>query len=246
MVLEKIEQVAPSTITVLIEGETGVGKELVARAIHRLSPRHDQPLIKVNCAALPPNLIEAELFGYERGAFTGASQAHKGYFEMADGGTLFLDEIGELPLELQPKLLGVLQSGELERLGGHGPIRVNIRIITATNRNLHKEVKQNRFRQDLYYRLNVFPIIVPPLRDRKEDIPLLVNVLVNQFARVLGKQIDQVPEAVMKQLLRYDWPGNVRELENIIKRAVITTSGSQLQLEVPLTDQRSTTPPLIP
>ncbi len=237
-VVEKIEQVAPATTTVLIEGETGVGKELVARAIHRLSPRHDRPLIKVNCAALPPTLIEAELFGYEKGAFTGASKMHKGYFEMAHGGTLLLDEIGELPLELQPKLLEVLQTGEFERIGGDRPLQVDVRVIAATNRKLAEEVKQGRFRKDLYYRLNVYAITVPPLRQRREDIPLLVISLVNTFARALDKPIARIPQAVMDQLLAYDWPGNIRELENILKRAVLMTSGDQLQLGFPLADNR--------
>ncbi|MFO1434655.1 MAG: sigma 54-interacting transcriptional regulator [Candidatus Competibacteraceae bacterium] len=237
-VQEKIEQVAPSTLTVLIEGETGVGKELVVRAIHRRSSRRDRPLIKVNCAALPPTLIEAELFGYEKGAFTGAGKTHKGYFELAHGGTLLLDEIGELPLELQPKLLEFLQTGEFERIGGERPRQVDVRVITATNRKLAEEVKHGRFRQDLYYRLNVYTITVPPLRQRREDIPLLATSLVKTFARMLDKPIARIPQAIMDQFLQYDWPGNIRELENVLKRAVLTTSGDQLQLNFPLVDSR--------
>jgi PAS domain S-box-containing protein len=245
-VLAKIEQVAPSSTTVLIQGETGVGKELVARAVHRLSDRHDRPLIKVNCAALPPTLIEAELFGYEKGAFTGADRRHKGYFEIADGGSLFLDEIGELPLSLQPKLLEVLQSGEIERIGGDRRFRVDVRIIAATNRRLQDEVRQGRFREDLYFRLNAYPITVPPLRQRKDDIPLLVNAFVNRFAEALGKRIERVPQAVMARLLAHDWPGNVRELENVIRRALLATSGNELHLETPLAEDGPEVVPHLP
>ena len=208
---------------VLIEGETGVGKELVARALHNNSPRSDKPLIKVNCAALPENLIESELFGHEKGAFTGADKIHKGRFELADGGTLFLDEIGELPLALQAKLLRALQEGEIERIGSHKTIRVDVRIIAATNRELIKEVEKGNFRNDLFYRLNVFPITVAPLRQRQDDIPLFVNTFITQFSKKQGKHITSIPQAVLDQLLQYNWPGNVRELQNVLERAVIIT-----------------------
>jgi transcriptional regulator with GAF, ATPase, and Fis domain len=229
-----VEQVAPLDTTVFIEGETGVGKELFARAIHRNSARKNRPLIKVNCATLPATLIEAELFGHEKGAFTGAMRTRRGRFELADGGTLFLDEVGELPLELQGKLLRVLQEGELERLGGDQTIRVDVRLIAATNRRLKEEVEQGRFREDLFYRLHVYPITVPSLRQRKEDLPLLVNAFVQRFARNQGKRIDQIPQPVMEELERYDWPGNVRELENVIEHAVITSRDKKLRLAAKL------------
>ena len=229
-VLHKIEQVASLDTPVLIEGETGVGKELVARAIHNLSPRKNRPLVKINCAALPPNLIEAELFGYEKGAFTGAIKARRGRFELADGGTLFLDEIGELPRELQPKLLRVLQGGELERIGSETSVKVDVRIVAATNRHLREAIKQNQFREDLFYRLYVYPITVPPLRQRKEDIPLLAKAFIDKCAKTQGKRIETVQQSVMDQLLHYDWPGNVRELENVIERAVIVATGKALRL----------------
>ncbi len=231
----KIEQIAPTDITVLILGETGTGKELVARALHSASHRKERPMVKVNCAALPANLIENELFGHEKGAFTNAQARQVGRFELADGNTLFLDEIGELPLEAQSKLLRVLQEGEFERLGSSRTIKVDVRIIAATNRNLEEEVKRGRFRQDLWYRLNVFPITVPPLRQRKEDIPLLVNGLVNKFSRKLGKTITRIPIDVMNILQGYHWPGNVRELENIIERAAVNTQGVSLELMDTLT-----------
>jgi len=215
--------VAVHDTVVLIEGETGVGKELVARALHDNSPRSDKPLIKVNCAALPENLIESELFGHEKGAFTGADKIHKGRFELADGGTLFLDEIGELPLALQAKLLRALQEGEIERIGSHKTIRVDVRIIAATNRELVKEVEKGNFRNDLFYRLNVFPITVAPLRQRLDDIPLFVNTFITQFSKKQGKHITSIPQAVLDQLLQYNWPGNVRELQNVLERAVIIT-----------------------
>ena len=237
-VMHRIEQVAALDTTVLIEGETGVGKELVARTIHSLSPRSGRALIKVNCAALPAHLIEAELFGHEKGAFTNAIRARKGRFELANGGTLFLDEVGELPLELQPKLLRVLQEGALERIGSDETARVDVRIIAATNRRLQEEVKHDRFRDDLYYRLHVYPITVPPLRQRKDDLPLLVQALVQRFARAQGKQIDTISTQVMAQLHDYDWPGNIRELENVIERAVITTPGTQLRLAEALVNPR--------
>ena len=233
----KIEQIAPTDITVLVCGETGTGKELVARAIHTASRRSDRPMVKVNCAALPASLIESELFGHEKGAFTSAEQRRVGRFELADGNSLFLDEVGELPMESQAKLLRVLQDGEFERLGCSKTIKVDVRIITATNRDLAEEVKKGRFRQDLWYRLNVFPIPVPPLRERGDDITLLANAFVDRFNRKLGKSIVRIPTAVLKALQRYDWPGNVRELENVVERAVISTTGSSLQLLDPLTTQ---------
>ena len=229
-VLYRVEQVAPLPTTVLILGETGTGKELIARAIHERSPRKDRPFIKVNCATLPANLIESELFGYEKHAFTGASARKIGRFEVADGSTLFLDEIGELPLELQAKLLRVLQEGTFERLGSNKTIKVDVRIIAATNRDLEAEVAKGRFRQDLWYRLNVFPITMPPLRNRKEDIPLLVSFFVRQFSRKFGKKIRRIPTKVMEALQNYDWPGNIRELENVIERAVIISEGDSLEL----------------
>ncbi len=228
-VLFKVKQVAASDTSVLILGETGTGKELVARAIHSTSLREKRPLVKVNCAALPANLIESELFGHERGAFTGA-QARLGRFEIAHGGTLFLDEIGELPLDLQAKLLGVLQDGEFQRLGSSRTIKVNVRILAATNRNLQNEVRKGQFREDLFYRLNVFPITVPPLRERGEDIPLLASFFTQRASKRLGKSIEQIPANIMKTLQDYSWPGNVRELENVIERAVIVSSGPRLRL----------------
>jgi transcriptional regulator with GAF, ATPase, and Fis domain/ABC-type uncharacterized transport system substrate-binding protein len=228
-VLFKVRQVAATDATVLILGETGTGKELVARAIHNTSLREKRPLVKVNCAALPANLIESELFGHERGAFTGA-QARLGRFEIADGSTLFLDEIGELPLDLQAKLLGVLQDGELQRLGSSRTIKVNVRVVAATNRNLQEEVRKGQFREDLFYRLNVFPITVPPLRERIEDIPLLARSFTQNASKRLGKSIEQIPSSVMKALQDYQWPGNVRELENVIERAVVASSGPRLRL----------------
>ena len=234
-VFYKIEQIAASDTTVLILGETGTGKELVARAIHGLSLRKDRALVKINCAALPSNLIESELFGHEKGAFTGAHSTQLGRFEVANGATLFLDEIGDLPLELQPKLLRVIQDGEFERLGSSRTIKVDVRIIAATNRNLEEEVRKGRFREDLWYRLNVFPITVPPLRDRKADIPLLVDFFVHRISRRLGKSIESIPRTVMDSLGDYHWPGNVRELENVLERAVINSSGPKLHLADELT-----------
>ena len=229
-VLYRAQQVAPANTTVLILGETGTGKELIAAAVHEMSPRKDKPLITVNCAALPGNLIESELFGREKGAFTGADVRRMGRFEIANGSTLCLDEIGELPLELQAKLLRVIQHGEFERLGSSQTVKVDVRIIATTNRNLEEEVRQGRFRQDLYYRLNVFPITVPPLRLRKDDIPLMVQVFIDRYSRKLGKKITTVPKETMKELQDYLWPGNVRELESIIERAVILCPGPVLQL----------------
>jgi len=229
-VLYKVEQIAQTNTTVLILGETGTGKELIARAIHGSSKRKNKALVKVNCAALPANLIESELFGHEKGAFTGSDRRQLGRFEVADGATLFLDEIGELPLELQSKLLRVLQDGEFERLGNPKTIKVDVRIITATNRNLEKEVEDGRFRADLWYRLNVFPITIPPLRERVTDIPPLVDFYVQKISRRLGKTIDHIPRKVMSSIESYHWPGNVRELENVLERAVINSSSSKLHL----------------
>lgn len=229
-VLFKVSQVALTDSTVLITGETGTGKELVARAIHSASLRKDRPLIKVNCAALPASLIESELFGYERGAFTGATARKLGRFELANGGTIFLDEIGDLPLESQVKLLRALQEGEIERLGGTKTIKIDVRIIAATNRNLKQEIEKGTFREDLWYRLNVFPITVPPLRQRKDDIPPLTEYFANKSARKFGKKIDSVSAAAMRTLQEHSWPGNVRELENVIERAVIHCQGNVLHL----------------
>ncbi len=229
-VLFKIEQIARSNTIVLVLGETGTGKELVARAIHGLSLRKERALVKVNCAALPSNLIESELFGHEKGAFTNAHSRHLGRFEVADGATLFLDEIGELPLELQPKLLRVVQDGEFERLGSSHTIKIDARIIAATNRNLEEEVRRGRFRDDLWYRLNIFPITMPPLRDRLDDIPLLVDFYVKKISKRIGKSIEIIPTSVMNALQNYHWPGNIRELENVLERAVINSSGPKLHL----------------
>ena len=228
-VLSKVEQVAVTDATVLILGETGTGKELIARAVHNLSNRRDRPLVKVNCAALPANLIESELFGHEKGAFTGALSQRIGRFELGDGGTVFLDEIGDLPLELQAKLLRVLQEGEFERLGNAQSIKVDVRVIAATNRNLENAMEGGTFREDLYYRLNVFPINIAPLRDRIEDVPLLVKHFINKFSVKLGKNIEVIAQDVMEALQGYSWPGNVRELENIIERAMIISSGKKLE-----------------
>jgi len=229
-VLYRAEQVAPINTTVLILGETGTGKELIAAAIHNLSPRKDRPMVTVNCSALPANLIESELFGREKGAFTGADTRQIGRFEIANGSTICLDEIGELPLDLQSKLLRVIQHNEFERLGSSHTIKVDVRIIATTNRDLEKEMQKGRFRQDLFFRLNVFPITVPPLRHRAEDIPLLVQALVERYARKLGKQITSIPRETMGALQDYPWPGNIRELESIIERAVILCPGPVLQL----------------
>jgi formate hydrogenlyase transcriptional activator len=228
--LDQVAQVAPTDATVLILGETGTGKELLARAVHNTSGRKDRTLVKVNCAALPINLIESELFGHEKGAFTGAEERKIGRFELADGGTIFLDEIGDLPLELQAKLLRVLQEGEFERLGSSETLKVDVRVIAATNRDLEEEVKDNTFREDLFYRLNVFPVRSLPLREHTEDIPLLVTYFVKKFATRIGKQVDSVPQKAMDTLQTYPWPGNVRELENIIERAVIVSRGNKLEL----------------
>ena len=236
-VLHQVETVAPTDSAVLICGETGTGKELIARAIHDLSRRRQRTLVKVNCAAIPTGLLESELFGHERGAFTGAIAQRIGRFELADGGTLFLDEVGDIPLELQPKLLRVLQEQEFERLGSTRTRRVHVRVVAATNRNLDEMVAAGTFRNDLYYRLNVFPITLPPLRERPEDIPPLVRYFVQKFARRMNKRVETVPADAMAALAQYAWPGNVRELENAVERAVILTSGSALR--VPLSEFRA-------
>ena len=229
-VLFRVGQVAPTDATVLILGETGTGKGMVANAIHGLSGRKDRPMITVNCAALPANLIESELFGREKGAFTGAHARQAGRFEVADRGTIFLDEIGELPLELQSKLLRVLQDGEFERLGSAKSLKVDVRVIASTSRDLREEVRAGRFREDLFYRLNVFPVSIPPLRKRLDDIPQLVRFFTDKYARKMGRQIDTIPKSAMKALQDYSWPGNVRELEHVVERAVITTAGTMLQI----------------
>jgi len=233
-VLYKIEQVAPTDATALVMGETGTGKEIVARAIHHASRLSARPLVKVNCATLPANLIESELFGHEKGAFTGAQARQTGRFELADGGTIFLDEIGELPLSLQSKLLRVLQDGEFERLGSGRTLRVKVRVIAATNRNLADDVRQGRFREDLWYRINVFPITVPPLRKRREDIPPLVSYFADQYGTRMGKKIELIPPAAIQALRSYPWPGNVRELRNVIERAVILSTPPVLNVEIPM------------
>ena len=242
----QVQLVAASESTVLFLGETGTGKELLARALHRESARRDHPLIKVNCAALPSTLIESELFGHERGAFSGADRQRKGRFELADGGTLFLDEIGELPLELQSKLLHVLQSGEFERLGSSKTRHADVRVIAATNRDLRDEVKEGRFRSDLYYRLAVFPIEVPPLRERRSDIQLLAMYFLARQNAKHGKSINSVPRPTLEALAAYDWPGNVRELENLIERAVILTPDSTLRLDTSTLAAQSTSPRATP
>jgi nitrogen regulation protein NR(I) len=224
-ILDVIAKVADSPSTVLITGESGTGKELVARALHRGSSRRDKPLIKVNCAAIPKDLVESELFGYEKGAFTGAVGSKPGRFELADGGTLFLDEIGEIPVEMQVKLLRALQESEFERVGGIKTLKVDVRLITATNRDLKALIGEGRFREDLYYRLNVVPVALPPLRDRKEDIPLLVEHFVEKYNRRLGKRIERLDEEAMQLLLGYAWPGNIRELENLMERSVLFADG---------------------
>jgi formate hydrogenlyase transcriptional activator len=231
-VLEMVEMVAPSDSSVLLLGETGTGKELVARAIHDRSRRKQQAFVKLNCAAIPSGLMESELFGHERGAFTGAIAQRIGRFELASQGTAFLDEIGELPLELQPKLLRVLQEREFERLGSTRTIRTNTRLVAATNRNLEQMIADKEFRSDLYYRLSVFPIRIPALRERPEDIPLLVRHFTDKYARRMHKEIDTIPAAAMRNLTGRHWPGNIRELENVIERAVILTRGSDLQISI--------------
>jgi transcriptional regulator with GAF, ATPase, and Fis domain len=227
-VIEQVRQVAPTDSSVLVVGETGVGKELIAKAIHNLSKRKDGPFIPVNLAALPQDLVASELFGHERGAFTGAHEKHKGRFELAHGGTIFLDEIGDLPLNVQVKLLRVLQEGSFERLGSTKEIRSDFRVIAATNKDLHGEVEKGAFRQDLYYRLNVFPVYVSPLRERKEDIPSLAHHFIDTFGKKMGKQFGKTTNEALKMLMKYTWPGNVRELEHFIERAVILSDGGKI------------------
>lgn len=229
-VLRQVEQVAPTNTSVLILGESGTGKELLARAVHNRSSRKNKTLVKINCAALPATLIESELFGHEKGAFTGATTQKIGRFELADGGTIFLDEIGEMPIDLQSKLLRVLQEGEFERVGGTKTLKVNVRVVAATNRDLEKEINEGRFREDLYYRLNVFPIHSLPLRERKEDIPLLVRHFCTKHGPSIGRQIDVISQDVIETLMDYHWPGNIRELENIVERSLIISSGRKLEL----------------
>jgi PAS domain S-box-containing protein len=229
--LEKVRRVARTDATVLITGETGTGKELIARAIHFASHRRGKPLIKVNCAAMPASLVESELFGHEKGAFTGAISRRVGRFELAHGGTIFLDEVSEIPLDIQAKLLRVLQEHEFERVGGTNPIKVDVRVIAATNRDLVKSIGEGEFRDDLYYRLNVFPIALPPLRDREGDVPLLVHFLVARFAARVGVRIESVGKATLERLSRYSWPGNIRELENVLERAVILSNGPRLEID---------------
>jgi formate hydrogenlyase transcriptional activator len=239
-VFRSIERVADTDSTVLLLGETGTGKELIARALHRLSRRRDHVLVKVNCGALPSTLAESELFGHERGAFTGAVQQKRGRFELANNGTIFLDEVGELSLDVQVKLLRVLQEQELERLGSTRPTKVNIRVIAATNRELQAEVDRGGFRSDLFYRLNIFPIHIPPLRERKEDVPLLAGHFVTEFARRMGKSVDRIGSLAAARLATYSWPGNVRELANVMERAVILCEGPVIQDEhVGVLDRRS-------
>jgi formate hydrogenlyase transcriptional activator len=237
-VLAQIEKVAATPSTVLITGETGTGKELVARAVHRHSARAARPMIKANLAALPDSLIASELFGHERGAFTGAFQRRAGRFELASGGTLFLDEIGELPPEMQVALLRVLQEGEFERVGGTTTIKTDARVIAATNRDLERDVAAGRFRSDLFYRLNVFPIRVPPLRERREDVPILVEYFASRHGARLGRRFEAISRSVMAQLMAYDWPGNVRELQNLVERAAIISEGPLLRIVIPDTSQR--------
>jgi transcriptional regulator with GAF, ATPase, and Fis domain len=231
--LFRIGEVAPTGATVLLLGETGTGKSLIAQAIHERSPQRNGRFVSVNCAALPPTLLESELFGHERGAFTDASSSQVGRFELAHGGTILLDEVGELPLEAQAKLLRFLQAGEFERLGSHQTRRVSVRVIAATNRDIRDELQAGRFRRDLYFRLNVFPVTIPTLRARQRDIPLLTRHLVSCFAQRLGRRIDCIPHDVLGRLQRYSWPGNVRELENVLERAVIVSRDGVLRLDVP-------------
>ena len=236
-VLAEVERVASTESTVVVLGETGTGKELIARAIHNLSPRRRRPFVSLNCAAIPFDLLESELFGYEKGAFTGAMAQKIGRFEMADTGTLFLDEIGDIPLALQPKLLRVLQEQEFQRLGSGKTHRINVRLVAATHRNLAQMVARKEFRSDLYYRLNVFPVLLPPLRERRQDIPQLVPHFVEMFSRRMGKRIDHIPQETLDALTSYSWPGNVRELQNLIERAVIRADDGVLPNPLPTSDE---------
>jgi formate hydrogenlyase transcriptional activator len=240
-ILTQVEIVAPTDSTVLIVGETGTGKELIARALHNLGSRREQPFIKVNCAAIPTGLLESELFGHERGAFTSAISQRIGRFELAQMGTLFLDEVGDIPLELQPKLLRVLQEREFERLGSTRTLHVDIRLVAATSRKLAQMVEDREFRSDLYYRLNVFPINVPPLRDRREDISLLTWHFVKKYGQQMNKSIDRIPEEIIRTLSQYHWPGNIRELQNVIEHAVILTQGKTLTVPLEMLERPSST-----
>jgi len=244
VVLDQINLVAPVDSTVLVQGETGTGKEVIARAIHEASPRRENRFVALNCAAIPSSLLESELFGHERGAFTGAVAQTMGRFQSADRGTLFLDEIGDLPLELQPKLLRALQEKQFERLGGGRTFQVDVRVIAATNQDLWRMVQERTFRPDLYYRLNVFPIHLPPLREREDDIPILIEHFVQKFAKRQRKSIDCIPDEVMEALKRHDWPGNLRELQHVIERAVIMTTGPVLELHArgPVTQNAGSVP----
>ncbi|MBE0571782.1 MAG: sigma 54-interacting transcriptional regulator [Ignavibacteriaceae bacterium] len=244
-ILYKIQQVAPTDATVLIQGETGTGKELVARAIHNESKRKNKPFVKVNCASIPENLIESELFGHEKGAFTGAIEKRIGRFELADGGTIFLDEIGELPINVQSKLLHVLQQGEFERIGSSKTIRADVRVIAATNKVLQEEIEKGNFRNDLYYRLNVFPISVVPLREKKEDIPLLIEHYIQIYSDKFNKPIKSIPKNMIKSFVEYHWPGNIRELENMVERAIITSQNGNLNFEL-LTKPETIVPEELP
>ena len=246
LVLAEVERVAPTDSTVLVLGETGTGKELIASAIHHLSARCGRPFVKLNCAAIPFELLESELFGHEKGAFTGALTQKIGRFEMADTGTLFLDEIGDIPLALQPKLLRVLQEQEFERLGSGKTHRINVRLIAATHRDLTEMVRRKEFRSDLYYRINVYPVVLPPLRERRQDIPQLVLHFVEIFARRMGKRIDHVPKETLEAFTSYSWPGNVRELQNLIERAVIQSDDGVLGNPLPLSDTNPVTVPPAP
>ena len=237
VVFENVERVAPTNSTVLIQGETGTGKELIARAIHKISSRCGRPFIKLNCAAIPFDLLESELFGHEKGAFTGAVAQKVGRFEMADKGTLFLDEVGDIPLALQSKLLRVLQEQEFERLGGTRTHQVDVRLVAATNRDLAYMVKRSEFRSDLYYRLNVFPISIPPLRDRRDDIPLLAWHFVDKYSQQMNKSIERIPEETIQALIRCPWPGNIRELQNVMERAVILTQGNTLRVPLEMLEK---------
>ena len=238
-VLDELRTVAPTDATVLIEGETGTGKELIARAIHMYSERRRRPFVKVNCAAIPAELLETELFGHERGAFTGAIGQRIGRFEAANGGTLFLDEIGEMPVHLQAKLLRCVQEQEIERVGGNRTIHIDVRIVAATNRDLKAMVAENKFRADLYYRLAVFPLNIPPLRERRDDIPVLTAYFVQKYSRRMGREIESVPAQAIEALIGYDWPGNIRELQNVIERSVILSNGPELQVIMPQFTARS-------
>jgi transcriptional regulator with GAF, ATPase, and Fis domain len=232
-VLDHVEAAAPTDSTILILGETGTGKELIADAIHELSDRKSRPMITVNCAAIPATLAEAELFGRAAGAYTGADTSEEGRFEVADGSTILLDEIGELPWELQPKLLRVLQNGQFQRVGCSETRQVDVRIIASTNRDLEQEVRRGRFREDLFHRLNVIPIYVPPLRDRIEDVPLLLRAFVDEMSRKMGRNIEKIPPSVISSLQRYSWPGNIRELRHVVERAMVLAQGNELQIELP-------------